>query len=163
MIGNYLRLPEADVKNFIADPETIMDFLYPADDSQFPSARHLSIEKSWQVIHFLLTGDPWNGEEPLCNAVLGGTEIGDVDVGYGPARFLTPVQVKAVSAALSNVSPESLWSHFDLQAIRNLEVYPHGWEGNDEEREVTQHYFSELKIFFEEAAKRNETIVIYLN
>jgi len=163
MIGNYLRLPEADLSRFIADPEAIMGFLYPDDDSAFPSNRHLDIDKTWQIIHFLLTGSAWEGEAPLRNAVLGGSVIGDIDVGYGPARYLRPPEVSEVALALSAISPVMLWSRFDLKAARDNEIYPTGWEGNDTERDYAMDYFQQLKTFFDEANKQNEAIILYLN
>ena len=163
MIGNYLRLPEAELNGVLADPASVTSLLYPEDGSDLPADRRLDTDKAWHLTHFLLTGEAWEGAEPLRNAVLGGTEIGEEDVGYGPARYLTPAQVREVGAALKPISPQQLWSRFDLQAVQNAEIYPSGWEGTDEEREYILGYFQALKDFFANAAEANDAIILYLN
>src|SRR5262245_58137806 len=87
MIGNYLRLPEAELQRVLEKPEAITKLLYPENGSNPSPDLHLDTDKAWHITHFLLTGEAWGGAEPLANAVLGGTEIGDEDVGYGPARY----------------------------------------------------------------------------
>src|SRR5271165_1779219 len=72
----------------------------------------LNIDKSWHGIHFLLTSSAWGGTPPLSNAVLGGTEFGP-DLGYGPARYLTPDQVKEVAAGLDRITGETLRGRFN--------------------------------------------------
>lgn len=163
MIGNYLRLPEAELQRVLQAPESITELLYPEDDSDHPPDRHLDTDKSWHLTHFLLTGEAWGGAEPLANAVLGGTEIGTEDVGYGPARYLTPAQVDAVASALAHISPDDLWSRFDPQQVRDAEIYPSGWEGNDTERDYIFDYFVDLKTHFADAAENNEAMILYIN
>lgn len=54
---------------------------------------------------------------------MGGTELGE-DLGYGPARGLTAAEVQAVSAALSAISGEQLWSRFDEKDLGSLDRLP---------------------------------------
>lgn len=107
MIGNYRRLSEEDLDEILREPESILNALYP-EDSEIPDGSQLDIDKAWHLIHYLLTGEPCEGSEPLCNAVLGGAEIGEEDVGYGPARYLSSTEVNAVATALASISPEEL-------------------------------------------------------
>lgn len=162
MIGSYLRLPESELNRVLENPDSIVSFLYPDDDSGPRSERYLDTDKSWHLTHFLLTGNAWEGAEPICNAVLGGTEIGE-DLGYGPARFLTPGQVQEVAAALAPISSEQLWSRFDPKAVEVAEIYPDGWKGNQEERDYVSGYFQQLKDFFAEATKTNDAIILWLS
>ncbi|CAN5432817.1 YfbM family protein [soil metagenome] len=164
MIGNYLRLPEAELQKVLEKPEDILEFLYPEDDSEPFGDRHLDTDKAWQLTHFLLTGDAWVGAEPLRNAVLGGTEIGEEDVGYGPARYLTPSQVKSTSEALAAIYPEQLWQRFDLDAVRKSKIYPSGWEGNEMDRTYIVEYYTSLQTFFAAAAvEEQQAMILYLN
>lgn len=162
MIGNYLRLPQADLDTLLASPESIADFLYPEDDSQYPHDRHLDIDKAWHLIHCLLTGTDWEGKEPLRSAVLGGNEIGDEDVGYGPARSMLPAKVREVSEALSAISPETLWSRFDLETVEELEIYP-GWTGDAEDRAYVLGHYEKLREFFKKAAADHAAMILYLS
>jgi hypothetical protein len=163
MIGNYLRIPEADLNRVVKDLASITALLYPEDGSDLPADRHLDTDKAWHLIHFLLTGDAWAGEGPLRNAVLGGTEIGEKDVGYGPARYLTPAQVRETSAALTPISSQELWSRFDRQAAEDADIYPAGWVGAEEDRDYIVGNFETLKEFFVQAAQANDAVILYLN
>lgn len=51
----------------------------------------LRLEKSWHVLHYVLSGSAEVVTSPLSQALLGGREVGN-DVGYGPARILEPRQ-----------------------------------------------------------------------
>jgi hypothetical protein len=162
MIGNYLRLPQADLDAVLAKPESIGDFLYPEDDSQYPHDRHLDIDKAWHLIHFLLTGTEWEGAEPLRSAVLGGDEIGDEDVGYGPARAMMPAKVSEVSQALDGISAETLWKRFDLEMVEDLEIYP-GWTGSAQERSYVLSHYEKLREFFNTTAADHAAMILYLS
>jgi hypothetical protein len=59
--------------------------------------RALRLEKSCQAIHFLLNGDPWSSAGPYGKVILGGQHIGQ-DSGYGPAKLLTPTEVRDLAA-----------------------------------------------------------------
>jgi hypothetical protein len=161
MIGNYLRVSAAELDRLCRDPSGILGFLYPDDDREHPKGRHLGIDKSWHAIQFLLTGDPWNGEPPLQNAVMGGTEIGEEDAGYGPARALTPAEVQSVSAALAAISGEELWSRFDAGKFAAAEIYPQGWA--EDGKDYVVGYYDELRAFFAEAAGSGDGMILYLN
>jgi hypothetical protein len=53
----------------------------------------VDIDKAWHGIHFVLTGEVFDGSEPLVNVVMGGVPIGDEDVGQGWARGLSAKKV----------------------------------------------------------------------
>jgi hypothetical protein len=136
--------------------------LYPDDgEGAHPDGTHLDIDKSWHAIQFLLTGEPWQGDPPFQNAVMGGTELGDEDVGYGPARCLTPAEVQSVSAALASLSGEQLWSRFDAKKFAEAEIYPQGWSSEGKGYVVA--YYDALRAFFAEAARAGDAIILYLN
>ena len=161
MIGNYLRVSAAELDGLRREPSGILAFLYPDDDREHPEGKHLDIDKSWHAIQFLLTGEPWEGELPLRNAVMGGTELGDEDVGYGPARALTPAEVQAVSVALAAISGDELWARFDASAFARAEIYPQGWSAD--EKDYVVGYYDALREFFAEAARSGDGMILYLN
>jgi hypothetical protein len=163
MCGSYLRVTHDQLEQVLNEPESILDLLFPEDDSEFEAGRHLDIDKSWQLIHFLLAGDASGGDEPWCNVVMGGQEIGDVEVVYGPARFLLPEAVSEVSAALSTVTEDDLWARFNVEAVRDAQIYPHGWNGSDSDRSYVLNHFNGLKAFFRDAADAQEPVLLYLS
>ena len=91
MIGNYLMVDGETIQGIISGEIDMFEFLYNTEHSDDD---YLDIDKAWHAIHYILCGHPWEGEPPYFNVVLGGTEINDEDVGYGPARYLVPAEVK---------------------------------------------------------------------
>ncbi len=151
MIGNYRRVNEETLTAVCVNPDSITDFLY-ADDEEHSNDTHLDIDKAWHAIHFLLNDSQWEGSYPLVCVVLGGECIGDQDVGYGPARFLTPQQVKDVAVAINDIPTAKLLERFDADRMNQEEIYPHGWSDTPEEREYIEQNYSSLVTFFRIAA-----------
>ncbi len=160
MIGNYLRVSEDRLSRLLAHPETVMEVIYREDG---PHDDTLDIDKSWHVIHFLLNGKTWEGQWPWFGAVLGGTEISDEDVGYGPARYLTPSQVQEVSAALQGIDSEALLARRDADAIRAAELYPEGWQGSESDRAYISSYYELLRTFFKMSAASKCAMIQWLS
>jgi hypothetical protein len=163
MIGNYRRVTSLELAALQQAPSGITRFLYPDDYESIPADRHLDLDKTWHAIHFLLTGDSWEGEQPLRNAVLGGTPLGTTDVGYGPARFLTPTEVHAVAAALRTISIADIEAQFDLSKLATADIYPASWEDAEEELEYIRPYYRDLVNFFQRAAEADDAILLYIN
>jgi hypothetical protein len=108
----------------------------------------LSLDKNWQEIHEILTGQSKPSGDLLSNAIFGGAEIGS-DLGYGPARFLTPDKVKQISDRLASVSEE----HFRASA----RSFSHGDE------EATDFYcklFTRLQTFYLKGAESDCPILL---
>ena len=124
-----------------------------------PDENGLSLEKSWHTLHYLLSGSAEEADSPPGNAILGGKEVGP-DLGYGPARFLNPNQVREVAAALKKVSNDDLARRFDLNAMKAAKIYACKDEG---ELELAQHYFQHVVQYYTEAASRGNAMVLYLD
>jgi hypothetical protein len=153
MRGYFRRVPDEVLARLLASPDQIRDFL---DEEAFPD---LDIDKSWHAIHFLLTGTAWEGVAPLDFIVNGGASIGDVDVGYGPARGFDSKQVRAIWSALEPLSSKDLDARYDAQRMRKLEIY--ACVDNLDEYLVT--YFDELRRFIEAAVKSDEALLVWLS
>src|SRR5512145_2276037 len=128
MIGNYRRITREQLAMLQADPSAVPAFLYIQEP---PPGHHIDLDKAWHAIHFMLHGQTWEGTGPLYDAVLGGEPLGQEDVGYGPARFLTPEEVKATAVALDEVSVSDLLEKFDAQELNDNNVYPEHWTGEE--------------------------------
>lgn len=162
MIGNAVEVTSAQLKELLADPDTVSSFLY-AEEGNKPVA-HLDLDKAWHGIHFLLTGEVWGGEGPHAMAVLGGVAVGD-DVGYGPARYLTVEEVRSVANALGKISRDMLRKRYIPSAFEHAQVYPTGiWEVEGEQAfEWLMPWYAELVSFYKRAAENGNAVLLYIN
>ncbi len=170
MICNLRRVSEARLQALLAEPSTITEFLYEeesspeaGDDAAFAD---LDIDKSWHALHFLMTGSALESRGNRGFLVAGGQEIGDEDVGYGPARGVTNAEVRAIAAELERVTPATLRVAYEANAMNAADIYPGGWPRDPEEAHFTDYfadYFEQMKDFIAGAAKEGEALVVYLN
>ncbi|MGE0326815.1 MAG: YfbM family protein, partial [Polyangiaceae bacterium] len=165
MIGCFMRLPGADLAKLFAKPESIHDYLYGEDDEPAAGTTSMDVDKAWQGIHWLLTGTAWEGDGPAAFIIQGGEQVGDEDVGYGPARGFTPAEVKAVAEALRGLTTEILHARFDPEAMEEADIYPSGiWvDEGDEAFEYLESYFDALKDFVLGAAREGEAMLVYIS
>jgi hypothetical protein len=118
----------------------------------------LKLEKSWHTLHYLLTGSAEPVATCLGKAILGGAEIGP-DLGYGPARLLSPEEVRQVAEALAPLSKDDLAQRFNLPTMEAASIYACD---SEEELELAQAYFERMKYFYADAAARGNAMVLYL-
>ena len=161
MIGNYLKLSVEQLQAIVTEPSEAVELVYP-ESGDYP-ADALDIDKSWHLIHFLLNGETWGGSAPLFNVVLGGNELPNTDAGYGPFRYLTPVEVQTVSLALASISPTDLWARFNAKETQAAEIYPTPWRGDDGDREYVVQNYESLRKYFSEASTAGNAMLLYLS
>ena len=193
MIGNLVRVPEHVRVLLHEDPDKITALLYPdfAEDEpvkkpgffsrllglrQKPHAisgcaiepisseDSIDIDKTWHALHFLFTGSDWEGEFPEGFLVSCGEPVGDVDVGYGPARSFTPTEVKRIADFLVNFDRDVLRSRLDPVKMDQLEIY---WRADSTHLEEDWAYLEgrlcEVTAFVTEAARKELALLVYIN
>ncbi len=116
----------------------------------------LELEKSWHTLHYLLAGTVYEPGPAPGDAILGGREIGP-DLGYGPARYLSPDQVRATAAALAQLTPAELARRFDLKTMREADIY---CCEDESELALAQDYFVELADYYQKAAARGDAMLL---
>jgi hypothetical protein len=122
------------------------------------------LDKAWAGIHFLLTGSAWEGDAPLNFLTLGGTPVGDIDVGYGPARVIRASEVRVIAEALHLIDESELKARFDPDAMTKADVYPGIWENEGEESLVyCLEYYKELRRFIEAASEASLGLILHLS
>jgi len=161
MIAGLASIPPDRLEALQAAPDTLDEIVFAQDEQE--RERQIDLDKAWHGIHFLLTGKAWGGEGPLAWAVVGGHEIGD-DIGYGPARFLTPEQVGQVAAALAAVTGDEFARRYDPAAMEKQQIYPGIWEREgDEGLAWLRHYLPVLGRFYADAAGRGDAVLLWLS
>ncbi len=162
MSGMLRQLDESQLVQLLDNPDEVLDFT----DKEVPASEELDLNKAWHGLHFLLTGEAWGGEEPVCYLLDAGEQTGDEeehDVGYGPARGLHVPQVKAFAEALAAITKQELTSRYDGQRMMALELYPRGWEEEPEEmRDWLVASFDELQHFVKQAATEAKALLVWI-
>jgi hypothetical protein len=171
VIGNLRVVTAEQLAALRAQPELVVPLLYPEESPNggaLPEGPddELYLDKSWHGIHFLLTGTAWGGSPPL-NFLAGELEeIGDVDVGSGPARALQPESVQELARALDALTEETLRRRFDPEAMVREDIYPSIWHRDPAEDDALGYllaYFDELRAFVRDAGGRGLGLLVYLN
>ncbi|WP_239256836.1 YfbM family protein [Listeria ilorinensis] len=110
-------------------------------------------DKSWEAIHYLLTGDIADGEPPL-GYVIPLNE--NVETLAEPRAImsviLTPEQVREAAAGIAPIDAAAFRELFDFHAMVEDELYP--LSPDEDEKELYEYiwaHFSTLKTFYQEA------------
>lgn len=137
-----------------------------ASDIPTPDAM-VDLHKSWQILHYVLTGTPDSGPAPLNLLLVGGEDVGD-DLGYGPARFIEPRLMQDFARALSAFDLNIALGRISPARMAAAGVY--GADFDDDEdaadfsdltKEVAL-YFQSLKEFAFTAAATRQGALIWI-
>lgn len=122
-----------------------------------------SLDKAWHGIHFLLTQSEYGGDWPK-NFLLSGTPIGDIDVGYGPARAYSSMEVTKINECLKQIDHSWLENRFSSKKMIELDIYPNIWAIEEEEAlKWLVEYFDQLTSYIKSVNDIKKGIVIWLN
>jgi hypothetical protein len=167
---------DAEIDALILSPRAIQDFLRRATPMQepgciggllgrrpipLPETRPIhDLGKSWDVVHYVLTGTAKEAPLPAGFLKSGGVVIGDEDIGYGPARALKAATVAAVAALVEGTDGSRFRASMKPREMRPLHVYgaPVTDDLNDAEYLVDD-YLS-LRTFLSERRHTNEGVII---
>lgn len=122
MICHLSAMTNEEIDQLLENPESVEDLLEELEEFE----DYLSLDKSWDGIHFLLNATESPNNETLRFLYEGGESVGEIDVGYGPARVMKYEFVCNLKDALDDVSEEELKSRFNPQKM--TEVYPSIWD-----------------------------------
>ncbi|APG05581.1 hypothetical protein BJI69_17850 [Luteibacter rhizovicinus DSM 16549] len=157
MIGYFRRLNPATAQLAMTDAASA-DHLFTGSGAE----GELDVDKAWHAIHFVLNGEPWPNPGLLSQVVFGGEPFGD-DLGYGPARHLDPMTVKAIAEELRDIDPDAIVAAVDLSRLDDAEIYSGEWAANgDGSRRYIKDNLRALCTFYATAAARDEAVVAWL-
>jgi len=165
MIGIFIPLTAQELEKYVAD-STLFDLMLDDALDEERNPDWLDIHKWWDALSFLLTGvgpdEIAKAAPPLSWTIFGAHVLDpDQDLGYGPASYLTPPEVKELAAALSGISVSQLKANYDSAKMNELELYPNNWD--DEDINFLLPYFEQLKKFYAKAAANNQAVITYLS
>ncbi len=165
MIANLLRVSNDELEEYLNDSSLLEDRVYN-DESEDEDPYLIDVDKAWDGIIYLLTGqNASNSNHPLVSVFFSGQLIDQTqDLGYGPAHYLTPKQVKDINKIISEITTETLSKKYNPKKMSEMAVYPEIWEDEgDEALEYLISYFDEIKDFYSNAVKEKQAIISFLN
>jgi hypothetical protein len=128
--------------------------------------RQLGLEKSWHILHYLLTGDvePVGGDGDL---LLTGEELGE-DRAYGPPRLHSPMETQEFSRFLATQDLADLQARVDIREMSRLGVYPVSAGAGNAECENTLRsdigrYFVRLLDYVDKMSDRGNGLLVWID
>ena len=121
------------------------------------------LDKAWHGLHYLLTGTAWDGEAPLNFLLCGGQQIGDIDVGYGPARSFFAAEAAEILQPIASLEDTQLRDRFNPDEMTALEIYPEIWTRGSSEDDTLGYlmeYFTVLKQHLEKVVDCSHGFVV---
>ena len=163
MIMYLLRISKQELESYIDKPELFLE-------NRVDDAYSMDIDKAWGGILYLLTGKAFASGSPedevdSLNRIFFSAQLfdEDMDVGYGPAHYLTPEQVAGINHKIASLTEADLKSHYDPVAMnKEKKLYP-SLDWNEKIFDYLYFHFQALQSFFATAASRGEAIVTYLS
>ena len=156
------RISVENLERYLHNSYTMEIDFYSNELIEIPQ---LDIDKSWDGIIFLLTG---NSSRNLGTNILGKVLLGSgtIDenqiIGYGPARYLLPEEVKTLNNKIKILNPDDLKFRYDPAKMILEDVYPAIWQ-EENAFDYIKEYFIELQSFYQHASWANEAIVIIIS
>lgn len=161
MIANFLRVSESELNDYLKDSSLLADNIYSDEEN----TNLTDIDKSWGGILFLLTGQGLEElDHPLSRILFSGELIDeDQDLGYGPAHYLTVLEVKEIYNEISQITPEELRGRYDAGKMEELGIYPNIWDDDQESLNYLLDSYNDVLEVYSEAAKNNQAIITFIN
>jgi len=149
-------VPPSQMENVAANEQLLQAAFRRKDEGT------VYLDKAWHGLHFLLTGTAYDAKSVLGQAIMGGRPIGK-DQGYGPMRLVSPEQVKAISEALAQVTPEDLTARYDPITLDRAQIYPTVWvRDGPEGLRFLLSFFGSLQAFYRKAAENGQAVVLII-
>jgi hypothetical protein len=196
MIGNIGRASDAVIAELHACPEKIERFLsarlghspepkqpgfiarlfgakpkapptLPEPTETLGDSDVFDLDKFWHIYHYLFTGSVWDGDFPEGFLVSAGRSIGEIDVGYGPARSFSSVEVCGIQKFLDSLNHAEIRTRLaSVPAASDDLYYSVAWEndsGIDEELKALVEELQNLKKFVTETTLQKKGLVVWLD
>ncbi len=162
MIANLMRVSSKELADYLNDSSLLENRIFndEAEDENL-----VDIDQSWNGLIYLLTGQHGeNIDHPLLKVLFSDQYINEEqDLGYGPAHYLTPEQVRDLNNQISKITIAELKQKDNPEKMNALGVYPPIWDEGDSAFEFLEDGFTILQEAYSNAAEKGEAMIIFLN
>ncbi|PFR20585.1 MULTISPECIES: YfbM family protein [Bacillus cereus group] len=150
MIGQYLLVTDEELSKL---KNNELDIYFKESD--------LDIDKSWQLLHFILCGEIGGGEPPLGHVVPLNDSIIDND-SLG-TFYLTASEVEEAYSAIQDLSADDFNKMYNFHDLMDEQLYP--LVENDDSYEIfeyTYSYFLEIKDLYKQAVANKQSVIFFI-
>jgi len=158
MTGGLAAVSPEQLEDLKSGTAPIDDLLFPEDEDQVNSC---DLYKAWNGISFLLEKIGGEQRQILKVAVLGGEPFGE-DLGYGPAMFLTPTEVKEIAGFLADIDDAAFRAAFDADEMESADIYGFNKEDAEQDLAFFSDHYGLLRDFYESASESSHAVIQYL-
>lgn len=157
---SYLRVPPTMEGE--PDPGRVARLVFGTPDwrRRQPAEQVLDLGGHWQALHYLITGDPWDGRQPESDVVCGGrllTEDGAAELGID-VIFLAPDRVKPAADHLAGTPFGKIAERYDPAAMAAAEVQDAAALDAKTRDRVLKPAYENLTGFFAKAAADGQAV-----
>ena len=156
MSGYYIGVDNTLLQSVIDGERSILGIDTEED-------RTLDIDKSWQGIHQLLCGEPFEGDLPMGYVVPLQYDNRIESESDFSAFYLTPQEVREAFDYLAALDDETLRGLYDFDSMQEAGTYPLVEE--DDVKDFYSYLHSnllDLKLFFEQNAEKGNAVIFYI-
>ncbi|WP_172194971.1 YfbM family protein [Saccharibacillus qingshengii] len=157
MIGYLKRVTEQALSSLIHGGQDLYAYIHGEQGEE------LDLDKAWQGLHYLLCGDPYGGEGPLFDAIMGGKPLNPEEESEIIVRYLTPDEVRNVASALESVGPAELAKGFEPDDMNEAGVYPSPDWNEEGELDYLLGYYEPMREHYRAAAAAGEGMLLYVS
>jgi len=142
-----------------ADPATLYNLM---EGRWSGEQQTFSLEKEWQLCHFLTTGDAdvtKSSPHPLALLNQGGRKT-HIHTDHAAIRVLSPNQVEQVHTALEALTLEQLMKDFEIDQVNAANISPHGSNWSHDDAQAFWDLYPALQLFFSLAHENKEFVLV---
>lgn len=165
----YRELPEyaahrPELAEYRAEAEKIQE------DEDHPGIedRHLDLYRHWDMLHYLLSDIrrqdvPYDENDLMYKAINGGAKMGaEFVMPQGvPITYLTPDEVRDISNALQEITPDMLRENWNPEAMREAGVYKIRGDEGEGDLEYLLEDLGNLSHFYLMATVFDEGVLVF--
>lgn len=118
------------------------------------------MDKAWNAIHFILSGNSEGGDGIENFIINGGQEIGEV-FGYGPTRFFKAKDTEEIGRFIAKLSEQDIRTRLDNITGKDVYHVNDSALGEDERAWILEE-FARLKVFFQQTIKDHKGCYVYI-
>lgn len=159
MCAVYQEVKEEDLKKLLESDDVFenIEELEEKDGTDL-----CDIDKMWNTLHFLLTGELYSSKDNLLDELIFGSENINEE-SEEVARYIPKEKVIEISKKINEINFQDCLKNFDMNIFKENNIYPDIWDYIDEKEEIMKElseHFENLKNFYNKVAKNKNIVVV---